>query len=120
MSRALRGIGSWLTLRQEISPDKEAVVDGQRRLSYAQLNQRVNRLARALQAKGLAMGDRVAMLSHNCLEYVEVIMASAKLGLVLVPLNWRLTAAELGFQMGDSQTPPPHIRSRAGGAGRGG
>ncbi|MBU4573757.1 MAG: AMP-binding protein, partial [Desulfarculus sp.] len=98
----MRGIGFWLTKREEIAPDKEAVVDGGRRLSYRQLNRRVNRLARALQAQGLGQGDRLALLSYNSQEYIEVIMASAKLGLVLVPLNWRLTAAELTFQLGDS------------------
>jgi len=98
----VRGIGFWLTKREEIAPDEEAVVDGGRRLSYRQLNRRVNRLARALQDQGLDQGDRLALLSYNSLEYIEVIMASAKLGLVLVPLNWRLTAAELTFQLGDS------------------
>ena len=98
----MRGIGFWLNKREEIAPDKEAVVDGQRRLSYRQLNRRVNRLARALQSQGLAQGDRLALLSYNSLECLEVIMASAKLGLVLVPLNWRLTATELTFQLGDS------------------
>ena len=98
----MRGIGFWLSKREEIAPEKEAVVDGGRRLSYRQLNRRVNRLARALQAQGLTQGDRLSLLSYNSLEYIEVIMASAKLGLVLVPLNWRLTAAELTFQLGDS------------------
>jgi fatty-acyl-CoA synthase len=87
-----------------LTPHKEAVVDGERRLTYRQLNRRVNRLARALQGMGLAAGDRLGMLSYNRLEYVEVIMAAAKLGLVVVPLNWRLAAAELAFILGDSQT----------------
>jgi fatty-acyl-CoA synthase len=100
----MRGIGYWLTRREVLCPDKEAVVDGPRRLTYRQLNRRVNRLARALAAQGLSCGDRIAMLSYNCLEYVEIIMATAKLGLILVPLNWRLTGAELGFQMNDSDT----------------
>ena len=99
-----RGIGYWLTRREVLSPDQEAVVDGLRRVTYRQLNHRVNRLARALASQGLQYGDRIAMLSYNCLEYVEIIMATAKLGLVLVPLNWRLTGAELGFQMNDSDT----------------
>ncbi|MBU1274937.1 MAG: o-succinylbenzoate--CoA ligase [Proteobacteria bacterium] len=98
----MRGIGFWLNKREEIAPEKEAVVDGSRRLSYRQLNRRVNRLARALQAQGLTQGDRLALLSYNSLECIEVIMASAKLGLILVPLNWRLTAGELSFQLGDS------------------
>ena len=59
----MRGIGFWLTKREEIAPEKEAVVDGERRLSYRQLNRRVNRLARGLQAQGLNQGDRLALLS---------------------------------------------------------
>ena len=72
------GIGSWLTKRALLTPDKEAVVDGERRLNYKQLNRRVNRLASALQASGLQLGDRVSILSYNCIEFVEVIMAAAK------------------------------------------
>ncbi len=99
-----RGIGFWLTKREVLSPDKEAVVDGPRRLTYRQLNRRVNRLARALSSGGLKSGDRLAVLSYNCLEFIEVIMAAAKLGLVLVPLNWRLTPSELSFMVHDSGT----------------
>jgi fatty-acyl-CoA synthase len=96
------GIGSWLTRRELLTPGKAAVVDGQRRLNYQQLNRRVNRLARALQGLGLQFADRISILSYNCLEFVEVIMAAAKLGLILVPLNWRLTPAELAFNLNDS------------------
>ena len=93
-----------MTRREVLCPNKEAVVDGERRLTYRQLNHRVNRLARALAAQGLSYGDRIAMLSYNSLEFIEVIMAAAKLGLILVPLNWRLTGAELAFQIKDSET----------------
>ena len=96
------GIGSWLVKRKLLTPEKEAVVDGERRLSYSELNQRVNRLANALLGLGLGNGDRIAILSYNRLEFVEGIMAAAKLGLVLVPLNWGLTAAELAFILNDS------------------
>jgi fatty-acyl-CoA synthase len=96
------GIGSWLTKRALLTPDKEAVVDGEKRLNYLQLNRRVNRLTSALQAAGLQLGDRISILSYNCLEFVEVIMAAAKLGLILVPLNWRLTPTELAFNLNDS------------------
>jgi len=97
------GIGQWLTRRAELCPQREAVVDGDRRVNYAQLNQRVNQLARVLGGAGLRRGDRLSMLALNCLEWVEAVMAAAKLGLVLVPLNWRLTPAELGYQLADSQ-----------------
>jgi len=100
----LPGIGFWLTKREWLTPDQEAVVDGSRRLTYRGLNRRVNRLARGLQSLGLRSGDRLGMLAYNCLEFVEVIMAAAKLGLILVPLNWRLTPAELAFIVKDSGT----------------
>lgn len=114
-----RGIGYWLTKREILCPDKEAVVDGQRRLTYKQLNRRVNRLARVISAQGCVYGDRMGILSYNCHQFVEVIMAAAKLGLILVPLNWRLTAAELAFQMADSGAEllifDPELKELAGG-----
>ena len=51
---------------------------------------------------GLRSGDRISILAYNGVEFIETIMAAAKLGLILVPLNWRLTAAELGFILNDS------------------
>ncbi len=100
----LPGIGTWLTRRVLLSPNKEAVVDGDKRITYRLLNQRTNRLSRALMDLGLQYGDRLGILAHNRLEFLEVIMAAAKLGLILVPLNWRLTASELSFILEDSQT----------------
>ena len=100
----MRGIGHWLTRRAALSSQKIAVIDGPRRFNYQQLNLRVNQLARTLREAGLRKGDRLSMLALNCLEWVEAVMAAAKLGLILVPLNWRLTPAELGYQLADSQT----------------
>jgi fatty-acyl-CoA synthase len=100
----MAGIGFWLTKRELLHGDREAVVDGERRLSYRALNGRVNRLARSLQSMGLKQGDRIAVLAYNGLEYVETIFAAAKLGLILVPLNWRLAPAELAFILSDSMT----------------
>lgn len=99
-----QGIGYWLTKRAFLSGDREALVDGPRRLTYRELNSRVNRLSRYFQSIGLKHGDRCAMLAYNCSEYVEVIFAAAKLGLILVPLNWRLSPAELAFNLADSKT----------------
>ena len=100
----MTGIGFWLTKRELLHGDREAVVDGRRRLSYRALNGRVNRLARSLQTLGLRQGDRISVLAYNGLEYVETIFAAAKLGLILVPLNWRLAPAELAFILSDSTT----------------
>ena len=100
----MRGIGYWLTKRAFLDGDREALVDGERRLTYRESNYRVNRLARSMQALGLTHGDRCGLLAYNCLEYVEVIFATAKLGIILVPLNWRLSSAELAFNLSDSGT----------------
>jgi fatty-acyl-CoA synthase len=99
-----QGIGFWLKKRAVLSGDKEALVEGSRRLSYRELNTRVNRLAQYLQSQRLKKGDRLALLAYNGTEYVEVIFAAAKLGLILIPLNWRLSPAELAFNLSDSGT----------------
>ena len=70
------GIGSWLTKRAVLTPQKEAVVDGERRFTYGELNGRVNRLSKVFQGLGLKSGDRLSILSVNCVEYVETIMAA--------------------------------------------
>lgn len=98
------GIGFWLTRRELLNGDREAVVEVGRRVTYRQLNRRVNQLSRMLRGIGLGHGDRCAILAYNCLEFVEVLFAAAKLGLIVVPLNWRLAAAELAFILTDSGT----------------
>ena len=98
------GIGFWLTQRERLSGEREALVQGERRLTYRELNRRVNRLAAWLSQAGLKTGDRCAYLAYNGVEVVELIFAAAKLGLILVPLNWRLAAKELAFILSDSGT----------------
>lgn len=65
------------------------------RLDYRELDARVARLAGALAAQGVARGDRVALLSENRPEYLEVLLAAARLGASVACQNWRLTAPEL-------------------------
>ena len=76
---------------------RPAIEAGARRLSYAELNDRVNRLAHALARRGVVRGDRVAILSENRLEYLELELAAAKLGAMVACQNWRLAAAELAY-----------------------
>lgn len=76
------------------SPDAEAVVDGNRRLTYAELNDRSSRVGQALLARGLTQGDFVGIALGNRLEYCEVAAGLAKAGLVSVPINPRYTATE--------------------------
>jgi fatty-acyl-CoA synthase len=78
-------------------PGKLAVVAGDLRVSYAEFDAAVNRTAHALAERGLAKGDRLALLSHNCWQYVVLVFATARLGAVLVPVNFMLGAEEIAF-----------------------
>lgn len=86
----------------ELFPDKPAVVDGSRRLTYSQLNERANRLYWALRERGVGKGDRVAILSYNSAEYMELRVTCEKTGLVGVPLNWRQSPDTIAFMIEDS------------------
>ncbi|WP_033288856.1 fatty acyl-CoA synthetase [Amycolatopsis jejuensis] len=78
-------------------PDRVALREGGTSLTYAQLDLDVNRLANALAERGIGQGDRVAVLSRNSTAYVLAIFAVARLGAVLVPVNFMLTAGEAGY-----------------------
>jgi fatty-acyl-CoA synthase len=88
--------GDFLRLSAQRFPSRECFVfdDGSSR-SFAEVNRRVNQLAGALQGRGVGKGDRVALLATDSGEYVEVMLACMKLGVVYVPLNNRLTDAEV-------------------------
>ena len=83
--------------RAHLSPDAialEEVVTG-RTLTYAQLDRRAAQAATFLSGRGVAAGDRVAILCRNRIAFFELLFACAKLGAILVPLNWRMPLAEL-------------------------
>jgi len=82
---------------------KEALVFAGHRLTFGQFDQRVNRVANALLGLQCKKGQRIAILSENNLRYLEVYFAAAKLGLVVVPLNFRLSRDELIQIVGDSE-----------------
>ena len=77
------------------------VADGQR-ISHREYASRVERLAAGLAGIGLAAGERVAVLAQNCLAYVDLYGAAARLGLILVPVNWRLSAEEIAYVITDT------------------
>ncbi|OZM82741.1 acyl-CoA synthetase [Pseudonocardia sp. MH-G8] len=91
------GVGDLLRRTALRYPDKLAVVTGERRATYAEFDAAVNRAANALGARGVQKGDRLALLSRNCWEFAVVAFATAKLGVVLVPVNFMLGAAEIGY-----------------------
>ncbi|MEX2453531.1 MAG: long-chain-fatty-acid--CoA ligase [Rhodospirillaceae bacterium] len=83
-------------------PDRPAMVDGDVRLTYRQLGERVDRLANALLGLGLERGDRVAILDRNSHRYAEAYYACAAAGFTFLPLNSRLAAPELAYIFNDS------------------
>ena len=74
-----------------------AIIDGDRRLSFLDLDQEGDRWAAALSVRGVGPGDRVAVLLRDGASFVAIFIAAAKLGAILVPLNWRLSAAEISY-----------------------
>src|SRR5215831_1142548 len=90
-------------------PDKTALALKGNRLSFRQLHERVGRIATALNNEGFKAGDRLALLLPNETEYIELIYACAWLGLIVVPLNTRLSEKEIDHVLVDA-TPRGLIR----------
>ncbi|HEX3952126.1 MAG TPA: AMP-binding protein, partial [Stellaceae bacterium] len=95
----------WIAHFGRRTPDKAAVIDlaSARKFSYAQLDARISRLARHLRDQfEVKRGDRVAVLSLNTTDTLEVQFACGRIGAVFLPLNNRLTVPELQYIVGDA------------------
>lgn len=90
---------------RRLAPERIALVDRvhDARISYGELDAAAERWAGALSQAGIRAGDRVAALSGNRRELVELFFACGRIGAALVPLNWRLSPAELGWVIGDAR-----------------
>ena len=102
MATAVGGIGDWLTRHARAHPDREALIYGDTRLTSAQLDERVRRLADALATRGVRQGDRVAALMLNGNAFLETLFACARLGAIFTPINFRLSPAEIGYILADA------------------
>src|SRR5262249_28581776 len=83
-------------------PAREAVVRGDRRVTYQELEARANRLAHALAARGIGQGDHVAVYLVNSIEHVETLLAVCKLRAVPINVNYRYVEDELLYVLDDS------------------
>src|SRR5262245_45880106 len=104
----------WIAHHAGRRPAKLAIDDLQtgRKFTYRDLHARTDRLAAALAAKGIGKGDRIALLAPNCAEYFELQFACARLGAIMLPLNWRLAVPELQYILSDS-TPSLLVHDRS-------
>ena len=96
-------VGDIVTRSAARAPGDPAVVDGDRRMSYGQLNAAVNRLANALSARRYRRGDALALVSGNGLEFLQTYYACAKLGVVCVPINLGWQPAEVSYVLEHSR-----------------
>lgn len=96
-------LSRWLERHALFTPGKLALRGNGRELSYAELDRRVRAAARALKhGLGVGRGDRVAFLGHNHPDFLVLLFAAARLGVIVVPLNWRLAVPEHGFMLADA------------------
>lgn len=98
----------WLEKRAQLSPDNVALIDHVRRpgheINYRQFDAQANQTAHFLRERaGLRKGDIIAILSTNCIEYLDVLFACNKLGVILQNLNWRLAVPELEYLINDAK-----------------
>src|SRR5207244_1421114 len=96
-------LAPWIRDRARLTPDRTAIVFGDRLVTYRELDEGSDARAAAFAARGLVRGDCLATLTGNSPEHVEVFFACAKAGLILLPLNWRLARPELEFQLADAE-----------------
>lgn len=102
MNGILFHAGQMLSAHARLRPDAVGAQDLERALTFDAWNRRAQRLANGILGMGLEKGDRVAVLSHNRLEWAEIYAACAKAGLVAVPINFRLSAPEAAYIINDS------------------
>ncbi|WP_327084965.1 acyl-CoA synthetase [Nonomuraea sp. NBC_01738] len=102
MTTRQHSLGDLLRRSAARYPAKTALIHGDRRLTYAELDAAVNRTANALAARGIGKGDRFALFSHNNDTFVVAYFALARLGAISVPINFMLGAEEVGYILGHS------------------
>lgn len=93
----LAQIGDVLAMHARHFPDKMGARDLDRSMTFKLWHQRACRLANALLGIGLGKGDRVCVLAYNCVEWLEIYVATAMAGVIAVPINFRLVGAEISY-----------------------
>jgi acyl-CoA synthetase (AMP-forming)/AMP-acid ligase II len=92
----------FLMIASSVVPERTAMSCNGKARTYMEMQERVNRLANAMQAMGVQQGHKIAVMALNSMEYVEIYYATAKLGAVFVPLNYRAKREELTYMCNNS------------------
>jgi acyl-CoA synthetase (AMP-forming)/AMP-acid ligase II len=99
---------AWMNLGQQLKmnaakyPHTIALKDRHRSFSYPETNRRVNQLSHSLLALGLTKGDKIAVFMENSIEIIEAYLATAKTGIIIVPINFRLVGKEVEYIVNNS------------------
>jgi acyl-CoA synthetase (AMP-forming)/AMP-acid ligase II len=96
-------VGTLFTKSARTYPERLAIVYGDYELTYRQANERINKLANVLLGLGIKKGENVAILLHNCPEFIETLFACFKVGIGTVPINFRLHPKECSFIIDNSE-----------------
>ena len=102
MSSAIPTLGDIARVHGRTRPTAPALVFEDRITTFAQLDARSTQVARALKAMGLQSGNRIAHLGKNSDTYFELLLGAAKAGMVMTPINWRLSPREIQYILDDS------------------
>ena len=99
----MKGISYWIEKRAMITPERIALIDEQQSLTYFEMSKRIDNSASILRSVcNIQKGDRIGILANNSIDYLFTLFAAAKLNAIVVPLNIRLSADELVYQIADS------------------
>ena len=105
-------IGEIINVNTNKYPDKLALKDARRQLTFKQFNERTNKLANGILKSGIKKGDKLAVLSNNSIEFMEIYVAAAKGGFIIVPLNFRLHPDDISFIINNSDAKWLFVESR--------
>ncbi len=90
----------------ELQPDKHAILYEEEQIGYLDLYQRTIRTSSWLQSSSITRGDRVAVMLDNCPEFIELYLACSQIGVIFVPINYRLAGPELKYILNNAE---PHL-----------
>ena len=91
----------FISRNAQLYPDRECLVFNDTRLTHRQFKEKCDRLASGLLQAGIRQGDRLGIVAHNCDEYVILYGAAARIGAIVLPVNWRFQPDEVAYVLND-------------------